>query len=266
MKGLLVSALALGLFAASSGALAQSYNDQGRDDQGYGNDQSRYGDQQYDNHQYDNHQYGSQDDRYSNPDDGGYYDYARVIRVDPVLADDAGRYQARNSTRRCRSRTTYDRYSYDNGRGGYGNDGYYGDGRYYGDNGYGYGEYGSGSNGGRTAATVVGGIVGAVLGSKIGNGSGSVAAAGVGTLLGSMAGREIYDQHQRETRRGTVVVCDPEPVGDDGDGRDGRYDGSGINPSAGYDVTYEYNGRQYTRRMDYNPGDRIRVRVDVSAE
>ena len=31
-----------------------------------------------------------------------------------------------------------------------------------------------------------------------------------------------------------------------------------------YDVTYEYNGRQYTRRMDYHPGDRVRVRVDVS--
>ena len=254
MKGLLVSALALGLFAASSGAFAQSYNDQRYNDQRYGNDDSRY----------DNRQYGAQDDGYANPDDGGYSDYARVIRVDPVLADDADQYQARNSTRRCRARTTYDRYSYEDGRSDYGNDGYYRDDRYSNYDGYGDARYGS--NGGRTAATVVGGIVGAVLGSKIGSGSGSVAAAGVGTLLGSMAGREIYDQNQRQTRRGTVVVCDPEPVGDDGDGRDGRYDGSGINPSAGYDVTYEYNGRQYTRRMDYNPGDRIRVRVDVSAE
>ena len=31
----------------------------------------------------------------------------------------------------------------------------------------------------------------------------------------------------------------------------------------GYDVTYEYAGRMYHTRSDYNPGDRIRVRVDV---
>ena len=71
MTGLLVSALALGLFAASSGAFAQSYNDQRYNDQRYGNDDSRY----------DNRQYGAQDDGYANPDDGGYSDYARVIRV-----------------------------------------------------------------------------------------------------------------------------------------------------------------------------------------
>ena len=28
-------------------------------------------------------------------------------------------------------------------------------------------------------------------------------------------------------------------------------------------MTYEYNGRRYTRRMDYHPGDRVRVRVTV---
>ena len=34
----------------------------------------------------------------------------------------------------------------------------------------------------------------------------------------------------------------------------------------GYDVTYEYAGRQYRTRRDYHPGERIRVRVDVSAD
>ena len=32
----------------------------------------------------------------------------------------------------------------------------------------------------------------------------------------------------------------------------------------GYDVTYEYAGREYVTRMPYDPGERIRVRVDVT--
>jgi len=31
----------------------------------------------------------------------------------------------------------------------------------------------------------------------------------------------------------------------------------------GYDVTYRYNGRTYTTRMPYDPGNRLPVRVDV---
>ena len=30
----------------------------------------------------------------------------------------------------------------------------------------------------------------------------------------------------------------------------------------GYEVTYRYGGREYTTRMDHDPGDRMRVRVD----
>ena len=32
----------------------------------------------------------------------------------------------------------------------------------------------------------------------------------------------------------------------------------------GYRVTYEYNGREYTTRMPYDPGERIKVRVAVA--
>jgi uncharacterized protein YcfJ len=32
----------------------------------------------------------------------------------------------------------------------------------------------------------------------------------------------------------------------------------------GYHVTYAYNGREYTTNMAYDPGERIRVRVDVA--
>ena len=31
----------------------------------------------------------------------------------------------------------------------------------------------------------------------------------------------------------------------------------------GYEVTYLYDGREYTTRMDHDPGNRMRVRVDT---
>ena len=63
-------------------------------------------------------------------------------------------------------------------------------------------------------------------------------------------------------RTGVVTVCDPEPAYGNGYGSYRSNDGR----ASAYDVTYEYNGRRYTRRMDYHPGDRVRVRVDVSPQ
>lgn len=197
----------------------------------------------------------------SYPDNGsayGQYDYARVIRVDPVYD---GRYSTASNRQNCYQRPV----AY--GNGGY-NDGYYPNNNGY-NNGY-YGNQGNydpytgqpryGSNVGRNVATVVGGIAGAVIGSKVGGGTGSYAASALGSMVGGMAGRGIYDRVQQDryaNRTGTVTVCDPEPVR-------GTYVGGG-NTNA-YDVTYEYAGRQYTSRMNYHPGDRVRVRVDVTPQ
>ena len=188
-----------------------------------------------------------------------YYDYARVVRVDPVLDGSYSR-STNYGGQRCYETTTAGRYEQDRyyGNSGYRNDGYRNDGD--------YDPYGRspqyGTNTGRTVATVVGGIAGAVLGSKVGGGSGSYAASAIGSMVGGMAGRQIYEQTQRNRygqRQGTVRVCDPEPVGGHG-----GYGNVRTGSANAYDVTYEYNGRQYTRRMDYHPGDRVRVRVDVS--
>ncbi|MDE2407784.1 MAG: glycine zipper 2TM domain-containing protein [Xanthomonadaceae bacterium] len=241
MKRFIISLLTLGLATASVTAFAQSTYG------GYGSSNDNA--------------YRTANDGY----DGGYYDYARVVRVDPVLDD--GYRTTSNAGVRCHDRTTAGYYENDGSdRGNY---------RY--NNGYGYG-YGNGYNGGngayrseasRNVATIAGGIVGAVLGSKVGGGSGTYAATAVGSMLGGMAGREIYDQSQRNryVRGGTVRVCDPVPV------RDGyssnypnSYSGGDYGSASAYDVTYEYNGRRYTRRMSYNPGDRLRVRVDVTPQ
>ena len=191
---------------------------------------------------------------------GTYYDYARVIRVDPVLD---GRYSRASNVggQRCYETTTAGGYERDP----YRNDGYndpYGRDPYARDA---YGRPVGGTTAGRNIATVVGGIAGAVLGSQIGGGTGATAATAIGSMVGGMAGREIYEQRQRDryVRPSVVRVCDPEPVGGSY-GSYGDYRTSGA--ASAYDVTYEYHGRQYTRRMDHHPGDRVRVRVDVSPQ
>ena len=211
--------------------------------------------------------YTGQQDRNYDSSQGATYDYARVLRVDPVIGSDYGNHG--NSTTRnspqCYYRQADDVYA---GNDGYYNgddryrddryqdrDGYYGGNDHYRDN--------RGNEANRTVATVIGGIAGAVLGSKIGDGSGRYVGTAVGSMVGGMAGRSIYDSSQRNRqveRRGTVRVCDPVPV----TSRDGYYGDD--ERLSGYDVTYEYANRTYHTRTNYHPGDRIRVRVDVRAE
>lgn len=184
----------------------------------------------------------------------GQYDYARVIRVDPVF-DSRGGYAS--TDQRC-----YQRRDYADGRGGY-DDGYrsdrYGD-DYYGRDSYDPYQRQGGSQAGSTMATVIGGVLGAAIGSQVGGGSARYATSAIGTMVGGIAGREIYEQGRRQRdRAGTVTVCDPVPA-------EGRYMSTGNRDVTEYDVTYEYAGRQYTTRTHYHPGDRIRVRVDVRPE
>ncbi|BDU17631.1 glycine zipper 2TM domain-containing protein [Lysobacter auxotrophicus] len=178
-------------------------------------------------------------------------DYARVVRVDPVF----DRYDTAAPQQRCYERPTYV------GGDGYRNDGYRNDG-YYGGDSYGSGYPTGGSQAGRTVSTIVGTIVGAAVGSQIGGGSARYATSAIGSVVGGMAGRQIYDQSQNQRERvGTVRVCDPVYEGD------GYYSSRNGSRNAGaYDVTYEYAGRTYTTRTNYDPGDRIRVRVNVTPE
>ena len=103
---------------------------------------------------------------------GPAYDYARVVRVDPIIV---GSGQGRGE--RC----------YERNDGGYVDDGYREDGYwsndYYG-RGYDNGQYRQGSDGGRQLATVIGGLAGAVLGSRVGGGDGRYLGTAVGTIAG----------------------------------------------------------------------------------
>ena len=245
MKRLGISFLAVALVAATGVASAQSYGDRP-----YGDYGDRYAPEVQRGGEY----------------EGARYDYARVLRVDPVIVQGRG-YPTRNG-QRCETRR--DGYA---GSGG-NRDGYYG-----GSDGYdeGYGErdrYGRDEpyrdprrdENGRMVATVIGGIAGAVLGSKIGDGSGQYIGTAVGSMVGGMAGRGIYEANRRDRqpRDGYVTVCEPDRYGGDRYDTSGRYrDERAVSE---YDVTYEYGGREYTTRTNYHPGNRIRVRVDVRAE
>ena len=257
MNRLTASILALGLAATAGTVSAQS---------------SGYYPQQYGS------QYGSQYgqpvvDRYGQGN-GAYYDYARVLRVDPVMSSGYG-YPTSNA-QRCYTRQ--DSYAGNDGynNGYYGNDGYRNDGYnngYYRNDGYNNG-YRGGTTAGSNVATVIGGLLGAAVGSQVGGGSARYATAAIGSMVGGMAGRQVYENNRRTRypRTGTVQVCDPVPAGygNNGYNNNGYNNGNGYYTGNGgvsaYDVTYEYGGRNYTTRTNYNPGNRIRVRVDVRPE
>lgn len=248
MKRLLVSTLAVALAATTAVSTAQTYG-------GY---------------------LQPAPDRYGQSN-GAQYDYARVIRVDPVINGYSNGYSRTGNTgygnqgyATANGQNCYERQTVVNGYDPYGNDRYRNDGYRQGDV-YSdpYGRDNRGTQAGGTMATVIGGLVGAVVGSQVGGGSARYATSAIGSMVGGIAGRQIYEQSQRD-RTGTVRVCDPVPVngyssggygnGSYNDGRNYRTADRGV---TAYDVTYEYANRRYTTRTSYHPGDRIRVRVDV---
>ncbi|MFP6682277.1 MAG: glycine zipper 2TM domain-containing protein, partial [Gammaproteobacteria bacterium] len=102
---------------------------------------------------------------------------------------------------------------------------------------------------------IVGGIIGAVVGNQFGSGSGRDWATVAGTTLGASIGSD-YNNRRHYTagrsyttnERSCRIVRDHQ--------QEERADG--------YLVTYTYNGRRYKTRTENHPGDRIKVRLDVT--
>jgi len=103
-------------------------------------------------------------------------------------------------------------------------------------------------------STLLGGIIGAVVGNQVGAGRGRDAARVAGALIGGAIGNNISHERQRGTYDNERLVerCEVHYR----DSWDERIDG--------YRVTYEYGGRDYTTRMPYDPGERVRIRIDVT--
>lgn len=103
--------------------------------------------------------------------------------------------------------------------------------------------------------TIVGGIIGAVVGNQFGSGSGQDWATVAGTTLGASVGRDYSIRREYAPARSYTVTEQRCRVVND-------YQQEEL--ADGYLVTYTYNGRRYETRTPVHPGDRIRVRVDVT--
>lgn len=95
--------------------------------------------------------------------------------------------------------------------------------------------------------TVAGAVVGGVLGHQVDSGAG-------GTLGGALLGGIVGNQIERSRNNDNVQ--------NDLDYSRCRVISEGRNLQ-GYDVRYEYRGREFVARMDHQPPRRLRVGVDI---
>lgn len=96
----------------------------------------------------------------------------------------------------------------------------------------------------RVAGAVIGAAVGGAIGHQVGSGSGNTAATIAGAAAGGYAGSKIQKKMQ-ESNTEMVAQERCETV----------YDTE--RTPAGFDVTWEFEGRQGVVRLDHDPGRRI---------
>jgi uncharacterized protein YcfJ len=152
------------------------------------------------------------------------YDYARVVDVQPLVT----RVRVSTPQRECWDETRVD------------------------NRGYGNSPLPRSTAGG----AVLGGIVGAVIGHQFGHGQGRDAATAAGAVIGAAVGS------QQAQRRAAYASAPPQSY--TVQRCETRYHDEWQERTDGYRVTYMYNGRRQVTELPYRPGDRIRVRVDVS--
>jgi uncharacterized protein YcfJ len=102
-------------------------------------------------------------------------------------------------------------------------------------------------------AVLMGAVIGGVIGHQFGSGRGNDAATAAGAIIGANNAASGSHRNGRVVER-EVIETRCETV------RSARYE----ERLDGYDVTYRYQGRLYHTRTDYDPGKRIKVRVDVT--
>ena len=100
---------------------------------------------------------------------------------------------------------------------------------------------------------LVGGVLGGVIGHQIGSGRGNKLATVAGTLIGAHIGHGVVngDVEAERSFAGYEERCKT------------RQRISYEEVLDGYDVTYEYRGRRYHVEMPYDPGERIKMRIQI---
>ncbi len=108
-----------------------------------------------------------------------------------------------------------------------------------------------GSAGGTLLGAVIGGVIGHQVGSGRGNDAATVAGSLIGAAIGNDAARKRHGNHAEERHSRPVQRCETSYR----EHREERIDG--------YRVTYRYNGQKYMTEMPYDPGSKLKVRVDI---
>lgn len=105
-------------------------------------------------------------------------------------------------------------------------------------------------------SALLGALIGGVVGHQFGSGRGNDVATVAGTLIGAAIGTGASyarhgNNHGVERHARPVERCKT------------TYRKHQEERVDGYKVTYRYNGQKYVTQMPYDPGQKIRVRVDV---
>lgn len=104
-------------------------------------------------------------------------------------------------------------------------------------------------------STLLGAMIGGAIGHQFGSGSGNDAATVAGALIGAAVGND--SARKRNAGYGTETYSRPVKRCAT------RYRETQEERIDGYRVTYRYNGQKYVTEMPYDPGNRLRVRVDI---
>ena len=114
------------------------------------------------------------------------------------------------------------------------------------------------SNTGHKSASgmAVGGILGGVIGHQIGKGNGKKLATAVGTLIGAQIGHDAVNGRVQSGQGHDSYTEYEQHCGM-------RHQVSYEEVLDGYHVTYRYQGERYEIRMPYDPGKRIKLRIQI---
>ena len=102
---------------------------------------------------------------------------------------------------------------------------------------------------------LAGGLIGGIVGHQIGKGRGQKVATAVGTLIGASIGHDAVNGHggnYEERVVGYEEHCKT------------RHRVSYEQVVDGYDVTYKYRGKTRQVVMPYDPGERIKMRIQIT--
>ena len=100
--------------------------------------------------------------------------------------------------------------------------------------------------------SIIGGIAGGLLGNQVGGGNGRTAATAAGAIAGAITGDRIDNNGQQMQGPSQEAVQQCRMV----DHWESR--------TSGYNVSYEYHGRNFTSVLPYDPGQRVRLHVAVT--